>query len=188
MKKMLAMLALLPFLVLFGSCSSGGDGDEDFNLRFNLTDAPMMGLKAVNVTIASVRIHQSAGANDADAGWRDIPVTAAMPVDLMRLRGGVLYELCSTNLEAGAYQQVRLTMVPNAGSAPPYRNSVTTMDGGMHPLDVPSHSPKISHSFSIGPGTKTDVTLDFDAAQSCRQRGNGTWFMEPWITANSRMH
>lgn len=187
MKKVFMPLVLLPLLFLFGSCSSGGD-DEDFNLRFNLTDAPMMGLKAVNVTISSVRVHQSASAADADAGWRDIPVTAAMPVDLMKLRGGVLYELCNTNLETGAYQQVRLVMVPNATGAAPYNNAITTMDGAVHPLDIPSQSPKISHSFSVGAGTKTDVTLDFDAARSCRQRGNGTWFMEPWITANSTTH
>lgn len=186
MKKVLTSVLLSSFLLLFGSCSSGDD--EDFNLRFSLTDAPMMSLKAVNVTISSVRIHQSASATDADAGWRDIPVTSAMPVDLMKLRGGVLYELCSANLEAGAYQQVRLMMVPNAAGVPPHNNSVMTMDGAVHPLDVPSQSPKISHSFAVGAGTKTDVTLDFDAAQSCKQRGNGTWFMEPWITANSTMH
>lgn len=186
MKKLLTIFALFPVLFLFGSCSNSGDGD--YNVRFNLTDAPTMGLKAVNVTISAVRVHQSGNATPTDAGWRDIPVTAAMPVDLMRLRGGVLYELCRAELGPGSYQQVRLVMVPNAGAAPPFHNSVMTMDGVVHPLDVPSGSPKISHSFPVAAGTTTDVTLDFDAAQSCRQRGNGSWFMEPWITASSSMH
>lgn len=185
MKRVLFRLALLSLLILPGSCSSGGD--DDVNVRFSLTDAPTTSLQAVNVTIASVRVHQSASAAGSDAGWREIPVTAPMPVDLMTLRGGVLYDLCGANLEAGDYQQVRLVMTANGGAEPPYRNSVMTMDGVLHPIDVPTESVKISHSFTVAAGTTTDIVLDFDAAQSCRQRGDESWLMEPWITASSSM-
>ncbi len=184
MKRVLACTAVL-LSALAGACSSGGDGDE--NLRVNLTDAPMDGVRAVNVTIASVRIHQSADAGNDVAGWRELPVRAPMPVDLMRLRGGVLMELCRARLDAGHYQQLRLVVAQNAGPNPPYHNSVRTMGGQLRPLEIPSDI-KIVHSFQVADGTTTDLTLDFRADQSLRQHGNGEYFMQPVIHSSSTMH
>jgi hypothetical protein len=188
-------MVLLAALLAAASCSSssttatgtGPSGTQDYTLRVNLTDMPMMGLAAVNVTVASVRIHQSATAASNAAGWQEIPVTAAMPVDLMQYRNGAVYELCRVNLPAGSYQQVQLQLTPNAGTMATYHNSVMTQDGAIHPIDVPSDSIKIVHSFTVATGSKTDLVMDFNAAQSCRQRGNGTWFMNPVISASSSM-
>ena len=182
-------LSLLPLVLLFAcsSSSSSPSPSQGFNLRVNLTDAPMMQMQAVNVTVTTVRIHQSADAAPDAAGWRDIPVTAAMPANLMAMTGGVLFELCTTNLEPGAYQQVRLIMMPNAGSQPPFQNSVMTMDGVTHPMTVPSDSGKIVHPFAVAAGTTTDLTLDFNAAQSVMQTGSGSWMMQPVISASSTM-
>jgi hypothetical protein len=163
---------------------SGGDGSSSV-LRFQLTDKPAEQFQAVNVTVASVRVHQSAAAGERDGGWTEFAVAAAMPVDLLKLRNGVLYELCQAQLAAGHYQQVRLVLTPNSGTAGPYNQSVVTADGVSHPLEVPSDSVKIVHSFSVEASTTTDVTLDFDASQSVRQRGNGAWFMQPVIGAVS---
>jgi hypothetical protein len=94
MRKMLSCIAVLLALVS-GACSGGGDGGDGGggeNLVVSLTDAPVDGVRAVNVTITAVRIHQSADAGPGAAGWRELPVRAPMPVDLLRLRGGVLYE------------------------------------------------------------------------------------------------
>jgi hypothetical protein len=184
MRRILSCIAVL-LAVLPGACSGGGDGG-DANLRVNLTDAPMMGMRSVNVTVTNVRIHQSADAGADAAGWRDLPVTAPMPVDLMRIRG-VLYELCSASLDAGHYQQVRLVVRQNAGTMPPYQNSATTMDGAVHPVDMPGEI-KIVHSFTVATGTTTDLTLDFIAEQSVHQRGNGEYYMQPVIHPSSTMH
>ena len=180
----MAFAALLS-AILTAACSSGG-GNED-NFQVFLTDAPMMGMREVNVTIASVRVHRSASAGSGDAGWRDIPVTAPMPVDLLRLRGGVLVELCGTRLDPGSYQQVRLTVTQNPGANPPYHNSVVTVDGVRRPLEIPSDI-KLVHFFPVGDGTSTDLRLDFDAQASMRQHGNGDYFMQPVIHASSTMH
>lgn len=179
-----AMLALFA-----GACSSGdgGDGGGEENLVVSLTDAPVDDVRAVNVTITAVRVHQSADAGTGAAGWRDLGVKAPMPVDLLRLRGGVLYELCRARLAAGHYQQVRLVVAGNAGAGPPYRNSVRTTDGRLHPLEVPSDI-KIVHSFRVADGTRTDLTLDFDAGQSLRQHGNGDWFLQPVVHGSSKVH
>lgn len=183
MFKSFARYLLLPLALLAAGCSGGGD---DENLRFYLTDAPAPGIRAVNVTVTAVSVHQSAAAGAAEAGWRQIPVTAAMPVDLLTLRGGVLLQLCGVDLAPGSYQQVRLDLKPNAGSAPPYENSVVTDDGVEHPADVPAAGVKIAHGFSVVDGTLTEIVLDFDADKSVKQRGNGDYFLEPWITAVTR--
>ncbi|MHB8835246.1 MAG: DUF4382 domain-containing protein [Candidatus Methylomirabilia bacterium] len=195
MKMSAGLVAALSAALLFTSCSnssnpaaSGIDSKKEYNLSVKLTDKPMMSLQAVMVTISAVRVHQSSSAGTGAAGWREIPVTAGMPVDLMQLRGGVVQELCREQLEPGTYQQVRLQLVPNEGTAPPYNNSVTMMNGTVGPIDVPGESIKIVHPFTVAPGGTTDLVMDFDAARSCRQRGNETWYMQPVVTATSHMN
>jgi len=179
-----ALVCCAAALALFaGACSSSSSNDANF--RVNLTDAPMTGVQAVNVTITAVRVHQSSGAASDAAGWRELPVTAAMPVDMLRIRG-LLYELCTATLTPGNYQQVRLVVRQNAGDAPPFRNSVTTADGAVRPLEMPDDM-KIVHSFTVADGTTTDLTLDLKVAESMRQRGNGEYFMQPVIGASSVM-
>jgi hypothetical protein len=191
MKNLFRTIALSSVVVLLAACSGGSgggtgpDASQDYNLKVSLTDMPMTNVKAVHVTVASVRVHQSADAGADAAGWQEIPVTAAMPVDMMTLRNGVLLELCRTTLSAGDYQQVRLVMTPNAGGGDASRNYVTTMDGATHPVDMPSDV-KILHSFTVGSG-QTDVTLDFVAADSMHQRGNGSYYMNPVIHPSSKM-
>jgi hypothetical protein len=193
MKKLLAFAATLA-LISIASCSSstnssdavnsGGMGNG-VNFRVNLTDAPMMSMQAVNVTISAVRVHESADAASDAAGWREIPVTAPMPVDMLRIQG-VLYELCTATLPAGRYQQVRLVVRQNDGATPPYHNSAMTMDGVVHPVAMPAEM-KIVHSFVVADATTTDLTLDLQVQQSMHQRGNGEYFMTPVIGASSMM-
>ena len=188
MRKIVSCIAVLLALVS-GACSGGGDGGDgggEENLRIHLTDAPIDGVRAVNVTITAVRIHQSADAGPGAAGWRELPVRAPMPVDLLRLRGGVLYELCRARLGAGHYQQVRLVVAPT-GDTQPYHNSVRTTDGRLHPLEIPSDI-KIVHAFRVADGTTTDLTLDLRADQSVRQHGNGDYYMQPVVHGASQVH
>ena len=49
-------------------------------LRVALTDAPACGYDAVNVTIERIRVHKSASAGEADAGWVDLVLTAPKKV------------------------------------------------------------------------------------------------------------
>lgn len=190
MKRLLGAAVLLPLALLLAGCSGNsgtgpdGSGEQDYNLKMSLTDMPMEGMRSVHVTITAVRVHQSAGADPAGAGWREIPVTAKMPVDLMKLHGGVLMELCRDSLDPGTYEQVRLVMSPNAAGGDASRNYMTMMNGQMQPFDMP-YDIKIVHPFTIGAG-KTDVTLDFVASESMHQRGNGSYYMTPVINASSR--
>jgi len=196
--------SLLPFLFLAttllvsGGCSSNGDDDlagptpggnsdpsASSTLRVFLTDKPAEEYLAVNVTIAGIRVHQSASAGELEAGWVELPMTAAMPVDLLTLQNGVLLELGQTPLPVGHYQQLRLELEPNAGAEPPFNQSVVTADGVTHALEVPSGTIKINHGFSTDPEQVTDLTLDFVASESVVAHGNGTYSLKPVITASS---
>lgn len=165
--------------------STGGEIAATSLLRVQLTDKPAEEYQAVYVTVASVRIHKSGDAGEQDGEWIELPVTAAMPVDLLTLRNGVLYELCQSQLAAGHYQQIRLVLTPNAGTAAPYHQSVLAADGVEYPLEVPSGTIKIVHSFTVEATQATDLTLDLDASKSVSRHGNGAWSMKPVIKASS---
>jgi hypothetical protein len=180
-------------LILSPACSGSGGSDAGGNpvgpdgsgtLRIRLTDKPAVDYTSVWVTVANVRVHQSAGTGTTEAGWIDMPVTAAMPVDLLTLRNGILLPLCGGQLPAGQYQQIRLVLTPNAGG-PPYNNSVVTADGVDHPLEIPSDSIKIVHGIPVTDGSVTDVIIDFDGALSIKERGNGVYALQPVIKVSS---
>jgi hypothetical protein len=192
MRKLMLLPLLLLVITLPMCSSSGGDATSptpagesgQSTLRVYLTDKPAEEYLAVNVTVVAVRIHQSSDVGELDAGWIELPVTAAMPIDLLTLRNGVLYELCQTPLPAGHYQQIRLELASNTGTAPPFSQSVVTADGVTHALEVPSGTIKIVHGVSVDAAQVTSLTLDFDASQSVKQRGNGTYYMTPVIKAD----
>ena len=201
------MLALLPLLMLLPMCggeskdnaagptdssvtgttstgTSSGSTTVQQNLRVFLTDKPADEYSEVWVTVAAIRIHQSGDAGEQDGGWQEIAVAAGMPVDLLVLRNGVLLGLGSTLLPAGHYQQIRLVLTPNSGTLPPFNNYVVTPEG-RQPIDVSSGTIKIVHQFSLEAAQVTDLTLDFDASQSIKKRGNGSYFMQPVVKASS---
>jgi hypothetical protein len=165
--------------------STGGAAAGTAVLRVRLTDKPAEQYQAVNVTISTIRVHQSGDASGQAGQWVDLPVTATMPVDLLTLRNGVLQQLCETELAAGHYEQVRMVLTPNSGSGTSYNQSVVTADGVTHPLELPSGEVKIVHAFTAATSGTTDLTLDFDASKSIVQRGNGTYALKPTIKASS---
>ena len=120
--------------VVLGSllaCGGGGGGGgsipvaatptptaEKGTLRLAMTDAPACGYDAVNVTVAKVRVHQSANAAESEAGWQDLPVDPPARIDLLSLTNGVLFELGQLPLPVGKYTQLRLVLAENGGSTP----------------------------------------------------------------------
>jgi len=178
-------------LLLFG-CGGGGGGSGDSDstagagsgtLRVSLTDAPACGYDAVFVTVAGVRVHQSATAADGQAGWSEIAMDPPRRIDLLSLSNGVLHELGQMALPAGNYQQVRLVLADNG--AVPLANAVAPNGGMQRPLDTPSGQQsgiKLQANVDVPAGQTVDLVLDFDACRSVVPRGgSGRYNLKPVI-------
>ncbi len=186
----LLLVSALASAGLLSACGGGGGGGSDSpstqagTVHFSLTDAPACGFDAVNVTVAKIRVHQSATAADTDAGWTDVTLNPARKINLLTLTNGVLSDLGQAPLPAGHYTQTRLVLVGNT-SAAPFANSVIPSGGAETTLDTPSavqSGLKLNHEFDVAPGALADFTLDFDACKSVVTRGNGSYGLKPVIT------
>ncbi len=170
------------------ACGGGGDSTptptptpppspQMGTLGVSLTDAPSCGFDAVNVTVAKVRVNQSATASDTDGGWTDIVLSPARKINLLNLTNGTLDALGTTSLTAGSYNQVRLVLDPNTGNG--LANSVVpTGTTTEQPLDTPSavqSGIKLGHQFDVAAGQRVDLVLDFDACKSVLTKGNGKY-------------
>jgi hypothetical protein len=148
----------------------------------SLTDAPACGFDAVNVTVAKVRINQSATASDTDGGWTDITLTPARKINLLNLTNGALDALGQTSLAAGHYSQLRLMLDPN--TAQPLSNSVVPTGGVETSLTTPSavqSGIKLVNEFDVAAGQRVDLVLDFDACKSVVTTGNGKYLLKPVV-------
>ncbi len=140
-------------------------------VRMFVTDAPAA-VNAVNLDVIQVEVHTSSP--DTVQGWSTIS-TDSVRVDLIALQNGVLRALTTATLPAGVYDQVRLKL--GAGST-------VVVDGVTHPLVVPSGQTsgvKVNGPFTITEGQTLELALDFDAAHSVHETGNGTWMMVPVV-------
>lgn len=182
----LGMLAVCASAAALVACGGGGGASTSTTqgtLRVSLTDAPACGFDQVYVTVDRVRVHQSASASESDSGWGEVVLNPVRKIDLLALTNGVMTELGQTALPAGQYQQVRLVLVPNAGSGSP-ANSVVPTGGSETALQTPSAAQsgiKLINQFTVEPGALVDLVLDFDACKSIVQQGNGRYQMKPVI-------
>ena len=168
-----------------GGGGIGGTGASMGTAHFSLTDAPTCGYDAVNLTIAKVRVHQSASAVDADDGWSEVVLNPAKRVDLLTLTNGVLEDLGQTALPAGKYTQLRLVLADN-DTAHPLANSVIPTGAAETALTTPSGQQsgiKLNVDLDVESGKVADFVLDFDACKSVVKRGNsGQYNLKPVIS------
>ena len=169
------------------ACGGGGGGDSQLppsegTLGVFITDSPACGFNSVFVTVAKVRVHQSATAADTDAGWSELVLNPARKIDLLSLTNGVLLSLGQVPLPAGHYTQLRLVLSANAG--PTLANSVVPAGGVETALDTPSaiqSGVKLINQFDVAANTRVDLALDFDACRSIVTKGNGGYALKPVI-------
>lgn len=182
--KALSWLTVALLAAIVGACGGGGgDGTGSGTLGVFLTDTPACGFDEVNVTVRSVRIHQSSSAPGTGGGWTEIALNPPRKINLLDLNNGVLESLGEAALQAGHYTQLRLVLDPNNGMG--LANSVVPVGSGTETaLDTPSavqSGIKLIHQFEVPTGGRTDLVLDFDACKSVVVRGNGTFALKPVI-------
>jgi hypothetical protein len=183
-------------IVFFFSCGGGGSSSSGGGvLSVNLTDTPAL-FSGVYVTISSVRVHTSAGAegedtsNAEESGWREVPLNAnlQMPVNLLDLQDASVL-LAEGILPAGHYQQIRLVLEENTETElynyvvlEQIQAAQTGNGGEQIPLKTPSAQQsglKLINQFTVEEGMITQLLIDFDAEQSVVETGNGKFNLKP---------
>lgn len=182
--KSICGILILGALLAVAGCQGGPSGASvsKGTLTINVTDAPpKTDVTSIMVTLSSVEVHraalettqsQDAGQSGDGGEWVEIVVPSATKTfDLLKVQG-VEQLLASTQVAAGKYTQIRLTVE---------RAEVATGGGTPKPATVQSKTLKIVHPFNILAGEITTLTLDFDAAKSVIVTGQNNIMVKPVI-------
>lgn len=184
--KLLSILSLALFLGL-ASCDTASDNGQTGTMEVKMTDAPA-NYDAVVVTINSVRVKQDeddsddADGEEAEDGdddeeeWVTI-MDESMQVNLLELTNGNEVTLGSKELEAGNYSQIRFILGDD---------NTVTVDGETYALTTPSAQQsglKLDIDAEVEEGSSYTLLVDFDAARSIVETGNGMYILKPVLRA-----
>ena len=164
-KILLPALAIASLFIMFNSCQkekSAGTTD----LRIHLTDNPF-NASEVNVDTRQVRVNL----RDDSTGWVNLNTNAGI-YNLLALQNGIDTVLASGTVPTGSLKEVRFVLGDN--------NSIK-IDSTVYPLTIPSGEEsglKIKVNKALN-ATIDSLAIDFDAALSIHQTGNGDYKLKP---------
>ena len=166
--KWVLLTATLATTVLFFACSKENSNSDSgtTRLKVNMTDAPLLA-DSVNVDIRQVRVNFR---NDT-VGWVDLQTQAGV-YNLLGLQNGLDTLLAVGTVPTDTLKQIRLVLGTN--------NSIV-VNGVNYPLTIPSGAEsglKINVNKNLNANLDS-LTIDFDAALSIHQTGNGTYMLRP---------
>ena len=164
------LTALISSSVLFFACQK--DNTDTANngttqLKVKMTDAPILA-DTVNVDIREVWVNFR---SDSTQGWLMLNTHAGV-YNLLGLQNGVDTLLAVATVPADTLRQIRFVLGSN--------NSIV-VSGIRYPLTIPSGE---ESGLKIKVNKKLNVNLDslvidFDAALSIHQTGNGAYILRP---------
>ncbi|MDW3649042.1 MAG: DUF4382 domain-containing protein [Bacteroidia bacterium] len=159
-------------LSLFAACEEGSLNPNDPNgkglLQINLTDNPG-DFDQVNIDLQQVEVKMR-----DSSGFQEVNTYAGI-YDLLQLQDGVDTLIVRDSIPLNEIQQVRLILGAD--------NSIM-VDSILYPMDTPSAQQsglKINLNRMMGQDSLNSVLLDFDAAESVVEKGNGTYSLKPVI-------
>jgi hypothetical protein len=160
-------------LVLLSLFLSSCQDEKNARIEVWLTDDPG-DFQEVNVDVQGVEIHSSE--NDHGQGWQALDVTPKI-FNLLELANGNETFLGDLELPGGKISQIRLKLGND--------NSVKVNDETFA-LNTPSAQQsglKVQIHQVLAEGITYKIVLDFDAAKSIVQNGNGDFTLKPVIRA-----
>lgn len=168
----LTTLVLLATFI-FTSCDKNNDNDtnngsDKATIKVMLTDAPAQ-YDEVLIDVQEVQLHSES------EGWITVPLENPGVYNLLEFNNGMDVLLGTCEIPEGLISQVRLVLGSN--------NSII-VDSVEYPLTVPSGSTsglKLNIHEEVAAGYSYTFWLDFDAAQSIHQTGNGKYMLKPVI-------
>lgn len=166
------LISLLVFVsVLAGISACNKANDQRALLKVRLTDAPA-DYQQVLIDIQGIEINASA--DDTESGWTSLPINAGI-YNLLDFRNGMDTLLADVALPAGRISQMRLIL----GS-----NNQIKVNEVFYPLSTPSGQQsglKFNVQVELTEGATYLLWIDFDAARSVVEKGNGTFSLKPVI-------
>lgn len=160
-------------------------GESNGTVGVALTGSPACGFSEVNVTVTAVRVHQNASAEASASGWREIALSPAQRLNLVRLTNGELASLDQASLPKGMYNQVRLVLDPGAGTSIANSVALPSAPAAQIRLDTPAsvqEGVKVASSpFEVKAGERVDLVLDFDACRSVVTNGADGYALRPVV-------
>ena len=127
---------------------------------------------SVNATVSGSANATTSG-SASEAGWIVLFSDASgVDVDLLNTTGARAAFLGEADLDAGHYQQVRVTVKEAYG---------IDHDGERVNITVSSGTLRSVKSFEVEADEETRITIDIDLEKSLRQTGNGQWRLTPVI-------
>src|SRR5688572_3555173 len=175
LKRFSVLACALGLMVGVSSCNNDDEATGQSRMEVRLTDAPG-DYQKVLIDIRGVEIHTDANANDNSGGWTTLGNINPGIYNLLDFSNGKDTLLAASNLPAGRISQIRLILGPN--------NSLVLNDGTSKPLKTPSGQQsglKVQINADLVPDVTYVVLLDFDAAKSIVERGNGDFNLKPVI-------
>jgi hypothetical protein len=167
--KKFALVALAAFstvAILVTACSKDNNSDGT-TLRVRLTDAPLAA-DSVNVDIQQIRVKFR---EDSLSGWMDLNTHAGV-YNLLGLQNGIDTLIAQGNIPTDVVKEIRFVLGSN--------NSIV-VNGINYPLSIPSGSEsglKLKVDKQLN-GSLDSLVVDFDAALSIHQLGNGNYQLKP---------
>jgi hypothetical protein len=164
------VMVISSLLVLLAGCNKSGS-EENAVLQVMLTDAPA-DYQQVLIDIQDVQIHASENENDGE--WVSLDVNSGV-YNLLDFRNGMDTLLATIELPAGQISQMRLILGDN--------NQVK-VDGSLYDLETPSAQQsglKFNIHAALTGGIVYKLWIDFDAALSVVEKGNGNYGLKPVI-------
>lgn len=167
MKNLLLISAMAAASFAFTSCKDNNAAVSRFSVK--MTDAPGA-YESLNLSVKEIQVLTSEGTSTLPVGDGSF--------DILNFRMGKDTLLASQDIPAGQLQEVRLVLNDTGNSV--------VIDGVEHELTTPSGQSsgvKLKVQDDLTSGIAYTLLLDFDAAKSVVETGNGKYVLKPVIRA-----
>ncbi|MCY1723298.1 DUF4382 domain-containing protein [Prolixibacteraceae bacterium Z1-6] len=169
MKKILFVLSMAG--IVFTACNNEKtDVEGDGRLVVRLTDAPA-DYEEVLIDLQELWVNVA----DDSTGWTELPLEVNGQIDLLELANGGDTLLFNDNFPSEKISQMRMILG---------ENNEIKVGGEYYDLKTPSAQQsglKFQVNATIDPGVDYEMWIDFDAARSIVETGNGKYILKPVI-------
>lgn len=175
-KFVVVALGAIAMMVACKKDDSSSDGSSTSNMQVKMVDAPSpYSFEEVNVDVRGIDANITSMAT-GQSQWVTM-TSEARVYNLLSLANGIEALIGQATVNAGTLTQVRLHLGPH--------NSVKSMDGVTHNMDLAPGAETVLvnvNNEQVIAGHTFALFLDFDAAASVVNRGNG-WELDPHLRA-----